>query len=383
MKVGVSSWFANVTEFEERHRSGRFGAAYPISDADQYRRELALIDLVEPLGFDAFWTIEHHFTPYGMTTNPTQLLSYIAGRTSKIDLGTMVLVLPWHEPLKLAENIAILDVLLNGRKLNIGVGRGFAAREFNALRVPYTESRGRMQECLDIVRIALTQEFFSYEGEYFRIPRTTIRPRPVTRDLTENLLMTWASAESLEMAARNGAAPLFTNYRGWEALGENLRAFNKIRAAHGWPTSPSAIATTVHVHRDGALAREAGEKYWRKTSAMTMWHYDRLGSEHFMPGATPEERERIARAGYEDQASAGIFGSPAEVIEQIRELQQVADVGHLITLHSFGDMPQDDAAASMRLFAAEVLPVIRQFGGSEPHAVPYETVLRESQGIAS
>ena len=87
--------------------------------------------------------------------------------------------------------------------------------------------------------------------------------------------------------------------------------------------------------------------------------------------AAPEERERIARAGYEDQASAGIFGSPAEVIEQNRELRQVADVGHLITLHSFGDMPQDAVAASMRLFAAEVLPVIRQFGGPEPRAVPY------------
>jgi alkanesulfonate monooxygenase SsuD/methylene tetrahydromethanopterin reductase-like flavin-dependent oxidoreductase (luciferase family) len=121
---------------------------------------------------------------------------------------------------------------------------------------------------------------------------------------------------------------------GWETLGETLRAFNKIRAAHGWPASPSAIATTVHVHRDGARARETGARYWRKTSAMTMWHYDRLGSEHFMPGATAEERERTARAGYEDQASAGLFGSPAEVIEQIRELQRVADVGHLITLHS-------------------------------------------------
>jgi alkanesulfonate monooxygenase SsuD/methylene tetrahydromethanopterin reductase-like flavin-dependent oxidoreductase (luciferase family) len=138
-----------------------------------------------------------------------------------IDLGTMVLVLPWHEPLKLAGNIALLGVLLGvllgGRKLNIGVGRGFAVREFNALRIPYAESRGRMQECLDIVRTALTQEF-SYEGEYFSIPRTTIRPRPQTTDLTRDLLMTWASAESLKMAAHNGAAPLFTNYRGWDAL---------------------------------------------------------------------------------------------------------------------------------------------------------------------
>jgi len=122
-----------------------------------------------------------------------------------------------------------------------------------------------MQECLDIVRVALTREFFSYEGEYFRIPRTTIRPRPVTPDLTTNLLMTWASAESLEMAAHSGAAPLFTDYRGWDTLRENLRAFNIIRASHGWPRSPSAIATTIHVDKDGGRARDTGETFWRKT----------------------------------------------------------------------------------------------------------------------
>ena len=377
MKVGVSSWFANVTEFEDRHRGGRFTSPYPVSDAAQYRRELALADLVEPLGFDAFWTIEHHFTPYGMTTNPTQVLTYLAGRTKRIDLGTMVLVLPWHEPLKLAENIAMLDVLLGGRRLNLGMGRGFAAREFNALRVPYEESRGRLVECLEILRLALTREFFCYEGRYFTIPRTTIRPRPLTPDLTRNLLMTWSSAESLELAAGNGTAPLFTNYRGWDALRDNLRAFNKIRASFGWQTSPSAIATTVHVHPDGAHARAAGEEYWRRTSAMTMWHYDRLGSEHFMPDASADERERIIRAGYEDQASAGIFGTPGEVIEQIRELQLTADVGHLITLHSFGDMPAEMVEASMRLFAREVLPVVRTFGGpDEPWSVPYETLLK-------
>jgi hypothetical protein len=121
MKVGVSSWFSNLAEYEQRHRTGAFDQPYPVADADQIRRELALAGLVEPLGFDAFWTIEHHFTPYGMTNNPTQLLTYMAGRTSRIELGTMVLVLPWHEPLKLAENLAILDILLDGRRLNIGV----------------------------------------------------------------------------------------------------------------------------------------------------------------------------------------------------------------------------------------------------------------------
>lgn len=377
MKVGVSSWFGNLTEYEERHRIGAFDQPYPVSDAAQFRRELAIADLVEPLGFDSFWTIEHHFTPYGMTNNPTQLLSYMAGRTSRIDLGTMVLVIPWHEPLKLAENIALLDVLLSGRKLHIGCGRGFAAREYNSLGIPYQESRGRMVECLDIVSTALTHEFFSYEGKHWKIPRTTIRPRPIHPDLTSNILMTWASPESLEMAAHEGYAPLFTNYKGWDVLERELKRFDEIRASHGWERSTSAIAVTTFVHEDGEYAREQGQTYWRRTSGMTRWHYDREQSPYFMPNATHEQRDAVVRAGIEEQASAGIFGTPRQVIEQIRELAQRANIGHLICLQSFGDMPHEMTERSMRSFAKDVLPVIKTFGGAEPSAIPHAQLKRE------
>jgi alkanesulfonate monooxygenase SsuD/methylene tetrahydromethanopterin reductase-like flavin-dependent oxidoreductase (luciferase family) len=381
VKVGVSSWFSNTTEYEERFNTGSFERPYPITDADQFRRELSLVPLVEQLGFDAFWTIEHHFTPYGMTNNPTQILSYVAGRTSRIDVGTMVLVLPWHEPLKLAENLAVLDNLLDGRKLNIGIGRGFAAREFKTLGIPYETSRGRMAECLEIVRLALTNEFFSFDGEFFQIPRTTIRPRPLSPDLTKNLLMTWASPDSLEMAAHSGAAPLFTNYRSRQVVHDNLQTFDQVRAGHGWPVSPSAIATTVHVHQDGQRAREVGEEYWRRTAGMTLWHYDRLAADYFMPDATPEERTAAVMEGYENQAAAGMFGTPEEVIEQIRELQQMANVGHLITLHSFGDMPVELVEESMELFGQAVLPTIKTFGTGEPEAIPYSVVRRARDGL--
>lgn len=376
MKVGVSSWFGNLTEFEERHRIGAFERPYPISDAAQFRREFALADLVEPLGFDSFWTIEHHFTPYGMTNNPTQVLSYVAGRTSRIDLGTMVLVIPWHEPLKLAENIALLDVMLRGRKLNIGCGRGFAAREYSALDIPYGESRSRMVECLDIVSTALTKEFFRYEGKHWKIPRTTIRPRPLSDDLTKNMLMTWASPESLEMAAHGGFAPLFTNYKGWDVLESELKRFNEIRDGHGWEPATSAIAVTTFVHEDGDYAREQGREYWSRTSGMTRWHYDREQSPYFMPDATADQREAVVQAGIKEQASAGIFGTPAEVTEQIRELAGLANIGHLMCLQSFGDMPFEMTERSMRLFAKEVLPVIKTFGAEEPRSISYDELRR-------
>lgn len=371
MKVGVTSWFCNVAEWQERVQTGDFTRAYPITDSQQLDRELYLADLVEPLGFDSFWTIEHHFSPYGMTTNPLQLLTYVAGRTSRIELGTMVLVLPWHHPLRLAESIAMLDNLLKGRRLNIGMGRGAAAREFDGFDIPYGSSRERMLEVLDIVRTALTTEYFSYSGKFFQIPRAAIRPRPRTPDLTTNMLMTWASPESLKLAADSGVAPLFTNLHGIEPLKEGMAAFNQIRAQHGWGPSPSAVAITVFCHEDQQHAHEYATRYWRDTTGQTIWHYDRLGSPDFMADATPEQRRAVIDQAYQSQTAAGIFGTPEYVTERIRQIQAAGNVSHLMTLHSFGDMPVAEVERSMRMFAAEVLPAVQAIPTPDLAAISY------------
>jgi alkanesulfonate monooxygenase SsuD/methylene tetrahydromethanopterin reductase-like flavin-dependent oxidoreductase (luciferase family) len=371
VKVGVTSWFCNVAEWQERIQAGDFSRDYPVTDSQQLDRELYLADLVEPLGFDSFWTIEHHFSPYGMTTNPTQLLTYVAARTSRIELGTMVLVLPWHQPLRLAESISVLDNVLKGRRLNIGMGRGFAAREYSGFGISYDTSRERMLEVLDILRTALTREYFSYDGTFFEVPRAAIRPRPRTQDLTTNMLMTWASPESLRLAAGSGLAPLFTNLHGIEPLKQGMATFNEIRAQHGWGPSTSAVAITVFCHEDQQHAHEYATHYWRATTGQTIWHYDRLGSSVFMPDASPQQRLAAIDAAYESQTAAGIFGTPEYLIERIREIQAAGNVSHLITLHSFGDMPVADVERSMKMFAAKVLPAVRAIPAPDLAAVSY------------
>jgi hypothetical protein len=114
MKVGVTLFFQNYFDWD-RYDARGFDRPSATPDSHIYDEELRLGDLIEPLGFDAIWTVEHHHTPYTMIPDPTQLLSYYAGRTSKADMGTMVMVLPWHNPLHVAENIALLDNLLQGR----------------------------------------------------------------------------------------------------------------------------------------------------------------------------------------------------------------------------------------------------------------------------
>ncbi|MEO6718088.1 MAG: LLM class flavin-dependent oxidoreductase, partial [Novosphingobium sp.] len=109
---------------------------------------MALGDMAEPLGFDGIWAPDHCGSPYGMTPNPLQLLSYFAGRTERVTFGTMVVVAPWWHPVRLAHQIAFLDTLSNGRYETIGLGRGVARNEFEALGIPREESRQRFNETL-------------------------------------------------------------------------------------------------------------------------------------------------------------------------------------------------------------------------------------------
>src|SRR5580698_9850157 len=146
------------------------------SDASVVGEHLAAGDLAEPLGFDSLFALEHHFTGYAMSPAPTQLLSYFAGRTKRVQLGTAVIVLPWHDPIRVAEQIALLDVLSGGRCL-FGFGRGAASVEYAGFRIPMEEARPRFVEAARIVLTALREPSFEWDGEFFKIPRTAIRPR--------------------------------------------------------------------------------------------------------------------------------------------------------------------------------------------------------------
>src|SRR5438477_975030 len=142
MKVGIA---LNMLQKEGR------------SDADVFAEHLALGDLAEPLGFDSLWALEHHFTGYAMSPHPLQLLSYFAGRTKRLALGTAVIVLPWHDPVRVAEEIALLDVLSGGRCI-FGFGRGAASVEYAGMRVPMDAARARFVETAKIVALAPPSE---------------------------------------------------------------------------------------------------------------------------------------------------------------------------------------------------------------------------------
>jgi alkanesulfonate monooxygenase SsuD/methylene tetrahydromethanopterin reductase-like flavin-dependent oxidoreductase (luciferase family) len=363
MRIGVHFNFQNYADWE------RFGAQEPgppvVSDQQLYEEDLALGSLVEPLGFDSYWAIDHHFSPYIMTGGAIQHLTYVAGQTRRIDVGTMVIVLPWYDPVQIAEQVSVLDNLLQGRRLTLGLGRGAAKREFDGYRIPMDESRERFAEALDVLRTALTQEWFSYNGSFFQIPETTIRPRPRNpRALVESMRVAWTSPQTLPIAAQAGVGMLMTNQKSWEAYQEDVRGFNNVRAERGWsPIQPSVVVQVACFDTE----QEAWDVIRRHTIEAQLSirrHYGWEEAERFrqtkgyeqyaqfgeiLQRKTPEE---IGEYNARPQA----WGTPDQVLEKLVHVQRMTSAEELILNFRYGAMPAQTAERSMRLFAAEVLP---------------------------
>ena len=150
MHVGMSTVFQNPGK--------------RISDYEVYRNELRLADLAEPLGYESIWGVEHHFTDYTMCPDVLQFLSYMAGRTERAKLGSMVVVLPWHDPVRVAEEFVMLDNLSDGRVV-VGVGRGLARVEYAGFRLDMNESRRRFNESAEMLVQALEEGYAEFDGE--------------------------------------------------------------------------------------------------------------------------------------------------------------------------------------------------------------------------
>ena len=176
-----------------------YGSELP--DRQIYANDLSLVDLVEPLGYESIWSVEHHFTDYTMCPDVYHFLSYCAGRTKTAQLGSMVIVLPWHDPLRAAEEIAMLDNISGGRVI-LGIGRGAGKVEFDGFRLDMGESRERFVEAAQAVLGALENGYMEYDGAFYKQPRKDIRPAPFKsfRDRT------YAAAVSYSHGIRSATA---------------------------------------------------------------------------------------------------------------------------------------------------------------------------------
>jgi alkanesulfonate monooxygenase SsuD/methylene tetrahydromethanopterin reductase-like flavin-dependent oxidoreductase (luciferase family) len=372
MKVSVAVNAHNSADWR-RIQAGRLTEPPLVPDADVVEEALALGDLVEPLGYDGIWVPDHFGTPYGMSPNPLQVLSYFAGRTERISLGTMVIVLPWWNPVRAAHQIAYLDIISKGRFDTIGLGRGTAKSEFDALNVPREEARARFSEGLDILELALTQERFAYDGEVFKIPEMALRPQPRSRDLPSRFYAASSTGASLEIMARRGLKPLFVGNKPLAQAGAEVRTVNTLRQEGGLgPCQPKNILFMYCTPTKDAAARAA--EYIATANRDVRLHYGFddpanfagvKGYEEYAEGkgsATAVSAEGVRRAGtgntYDE--SNLLIGTPDDIIQRITASQKACSFSEIAVAPHFGEMPRDEAEASLRLFAQEVLPAVHR-----------------------
>ena len=160
------------------------------SDADMYREAIEDAKYAQELGFESVWMVEHHFSDYYPTPNPLMFLSHLAAAVPGMGLGTAVMVLPWYDPVRFAEDTAMLASLATG-PLHIGMGRGTAKLEYDALRVDMNEARERFQECWEVMQLALKGEPFTYEGRFLKLDRPITDPATSRSSTPDKLLRSY------------------------------------------------------------------------------------------------------------------------------------------------------------------------------------------------
>jgi len=362
------------------------------SDASVLAEHLALGDLAEPLGFDSLFGLEHHFTGYSMSPHPLQLLSYFAGKTKRITLGTCVIVLPWHDPIRVAEQIAYLDLLCDGRCM-FGFGRGAASVEYAGFRVPMEEARPRFAESAQLITKALQDEVFEWDGEFYKIPKMSIRPRPISHP-ERRFYASSVSPESAEIMAKLGFGMMVIMQNEWSKAAADIQSFRDIAISVGHTPRPPVILTNVSVAESRDEAHDRAMQYlgakWDSIDSHYNFSDGHLanvkGYESYgkMAKTYSKLKDEEARQKMTDfYVKIQIVGTPNDCIEQVRELRALTGTDHIVSDFSYGGMPPEDGELNMRLFATQVMPTLqRDAAFSGPVEVPGMTAKTQDDVFA-
>ncbi|MDO9712625.1 LLM class flavin-dependent oxidoreductase [Paracraurococcus lichenis] len=340
-----------------------------VSDKEVWEEELRLASLAADLGFDCLWSAEHHFADYSFVPDNLHLMTWLAAKHPHIDVGTAAVILPWHDPLRVAENAAVLDMLSGGR-LRFGMGRGLARREFAAFRLSMDESRERFDEAAPMIINALKTGFIEGEGKFYRQPRTELRPRP-QHSFDGRIYAVASSEDSVNSAAKLGAHMVMFADRPWEMRLPVIERGRELhRQYHG--TEPPTLMMTEFVicGEDDARCEEEATRYQGKFVESNFHHYEFLG-EHFASvkgyDSYQQKADLARKAGGLEGAVKGFmqaasWGTPERILRGLEKRRELLGTFELNVAFRFGGTPMAVAERGLKLFAKEVLPVLKSWG---------------------
>jgi alkanesulfonate monooxygenase SsuD/methylene tetrahydromethanopterin reductase-like flavin-dependent oxidoreductase (luciferase family) len=349
-----------------------------LTDADAYRRDLELAARAEAVGFDSVWTSEHHFSDYQLTSQMLMFLAWVAGQTQRVRLGTMVTVLPWHDPVRVAESFSVLDHLSGGRAI-LGIGRGLGRVEFDGFRVDMGESRRRFTEYAPAILDALETGYIESDGELYKQPRTPIRPHPL-KSFKGRTFASAVSPQSMELMAQLGVGIMVIAQKPWETAEAELADYRaRYLELNGFEAPKPILVVVAGVTRTRAEADGMREVYLQRWARSTVEHYqfDNLGFaeiegyEYYAALA-----KNIAKHGLDKfcgfLADLQVWGTPDEVTAKLLDYAKRTDAGGLVVPLSFGGMSPADTRANFDLFAAEVLPELHRHDVGGDIGVTYD-----------
>ncbi|MGW3134900.1 LLM class flavin-dependent oxidoreductase [Streptomyces sp. NPDC001139] len=351
MKFG---WFVY---FQERN----------IPTAQMYREYLEEICYADQLGFDEVWFAEHHFTNYATTPSPNLLLANVATRTERIRIGSMVNPLPLYDPLRFAEEIAMLDQLSRGR-VNIGIGSGVPS-EMQRFGLSIEQGKPRFREALDVIVQALSQESFDHNGSFYQYTNAAVTPRPVQLPhppVFQGVL----SPQSVVTCAEQGI-PITRIYDTFDQARSMAQLYRTTVANQqgNAPTSSLFCPSVRHVRP--IYVAGTTEQAFDEAVPELFRHFRRFADVTDAEHATPSpdswrylvDKAPIPLGPHDleqmDAEDIVIIGDPSRVRDKLLRLREHASMDGFIGIFAFGDLDHEHVCSSLRLFAEEVMPSLR------------------------
>src|SRR5262249_22377119 len=309
-----------------------------------YSEMFRQVEFADQAGFDSIWLTEHHFTDDGYLAAIMPTLGAIAARTTRVSLGTYVLLAPFYHPLRLAEDTATIDVIANGR-LRLGIGLGYRAEEFAGLQVPRQQRLGRALETIEILKRAWTGESFSFAGKYFQFHDVRVLPRPISQPHPELLWGGMAPAAIKRGAELDLSFACNLGQREVALYRDTLRQLGKDPAAYNIVNS--RIVYVADTAEQAWADIEPGAVY--QAALYAKWLSDATGGEQHWIQPVPDKVRRTC-----------VLGSPEEVRQRLSEIIGSNQMTEMIVTMQLPGLEPAKAMRSLERFATEVLPALRR-----------------------
>jgi alkanesulfonate monooxygenase SsuD/methylene tetrahydromethanopterin reductase-like flavin-dependent oxidoreductase (luciferase family) len=325
---------------------------------DLYEQRLSLVECADENGFYCYHIAEHHASPLNMTPSPGLFLAAAAQRTQRIRLGTLVYVLPVYNPLRLAEEICMLDNVSRGR-LDVGVGRGISPVELSFFNLDVKDSREMFREALDALVSALATGKLDYEGRYFSFKNVELQIEPFQRPYPP-LWYPTNSSDSMTWLAQQGLHTV-VHYQLMPAIRELFDLYKRLWNDH----SSNQARLNAHVREPlygisrHVYVGDTDAKAWEEAKiALTRFNENTS----YLQATRGDNKRKEYLSDFEARRADGLYiaGSPDTVREEVRKHLEVTGSNYFVASFAFGSLTTEQATNSMRLFATEVMPAYQR-----------------------